>query len=147
MHHNNGGALPRTQGLGGRSPYKEITYAALIALAIYQMPGRRAKMSDIYKYIEDYVIEVGQELPDRYKFSIRHNLSTRPCFVRLIESIKPRNSWWTVSESKLPVAARNSIRQLRRCQETRTTTSQQPELRSDNYNDEEHDNYDTSRRP
>jgi hypothetical protein len=102
--------------LGGRSPCKVITYATLIVIAIYSMPRQRARVTDIYNFLEKHQYCLQEGLPEKYKLSVRHNLSTRPCFVRIDDDNSKRNSWWMVNALLLPEAARSAIRSLNKLQ-------------------------------
>jgi hypothetical protein len=96
--------------LGGRSPHKAVTYAALIAMAIYSMPNKRAKIRDIYKFIEGQSFVLQDGLPPNYKLSVRHNLSTRPCFIKTPDMDDlHQSSWWMVNEGLLPDAAHKAV--------------------------------------
>jgi hypothetical protein len=99
--------------LGGRSPNKATTYATMIATAIMAMPRGRAKVRDIYDFVEKHQEMLRGGLPSNYKFSIRHNLSTRPCFYHVEDKFKRHSSWWMVKEAKLPDAARAAVKAMR----------------------------------
>jgi hypothetical protein len=94
-----------SNSLQGRSPNKALTYSAIITMAILAMPERKAKIHDIYAYIQSQRSIVPQ-LPANWKLSVRHNLSSRPCFVRITEGCSARNSWWALDENELTASAK-----------------------------------------
>ena len=100
-----GSDAPHSNSIQGRAPNKVLTYAALITMAIMTMPGHRAKIHDIYRFIENHRFMV-PDLPDNWKLSVRHNLSSRDCFLKITDGCSARNSWWGINESALPMAAK-----------------------------------------
>jgi hypothetical protein len=101
-----------THSLCGRAPHKSLTYASLITMAILSMPGRRAQIHDIYRFISAQREVLDGGLPVNFKLSIRHNLSSRKCFIRTNNPGCKRNSWWSVDLTQLPYAARLAASRL-----------------------------------
>ena len=99
------GDAPHSNSIQGRAPNKVLTYAALITMAIMTLPGHRAKIHDIYRFIETHRFMV-PDLPDNWKLSVRHNLSSRDCFLKITDGCSARNSWWGINEAALPMAAK-----------------------------------------
>lgn len=102
-----------------------VTYAALIALAIEFADGNRLVLDDIYKFVEKHRNLVPVKSHPNWKNSVRHNLSLRPCFVKIPRhnsSGKSLSAWWTLNVSCLPKAAREAVERVRRLPESQRKT-------------------------
>ncbi|XP_040442623.1 LOW QUALITY PROTEIN: forkhead box protein H1 [Falco naumanni] len=87
-----------------RHPKPPYSYLALIALVIRAAPGRRLKLAQIIQ-------EIGSLFPffgggyQGWKDSIRHNLSSNPCFAKVLKDPakpKAKGNYWTVDVSRIP---------------------------------------------
>ncbi|XP_037234928.1 forkhead box protein H1-like [Falco rusticolus] len=102
-------AGPGSRGSRGRQRYRRhpkppYSYLALIALVIRAAPGRRLKLAQIIQ-------EIGSLFPffgggyQGWKDSIRHNLSSNPCFAKVLKDPakpKAKGNYWTVDVSRIP---------------------------------------------
>jgi hypothetical protein len=82
---------------------KPATYATLITLAILTAPDRRAKIRDIFTFIENHAHFLQDGLAANY-MSVKHNLSKRNCFIKTPDEVSRHNSWWSVNRDLLPGA-------------------------------------------
>jgi hypothetical protein len=93
------------------------TYASLIAMGIYTSPMKQLCLTEIYDFVEAHRELVPTAQQPNWKNSVRHNLSLRPCFVRVPRygrDGKKLSAWWQLDSTCLPFAADNAIQYLRR---------------------------------
>jgi hypothetical protein len=103
----------------GRPSKPPYSYASLIAQAIYNAPGGRARLEQIYELCvrsgmaESMVWRRAPSIMAAYPFyrtagpswqnMLRHNLSLRPAFVKVARvGGSGKGSWWTLDLSKEP---------------------------------------------
>ncbi|XP_038616005.1 forkhead box protein H1 [Tachyglossus aculeatus] len=87
-----------------KPPY---TYLAMIALVIQAAPGKRLKLAQIIKEIGS-LFPFFQEDYHGWKDSIRHNLSSNPCFHKVLKNPKKpqaKGNFWAVDVSLVPAEA------------------------------------------
>eukprot|EP00051_Salpingoeca_urceolata_P010688 m.131326 g.131326 ORF g.131326 m.131326 type:complete len:497 (-) comp16812_c1_seq2:7-1497(-) len=106
------------------------TYAAIIAVVIHASQAKRLKLQDIYDAVSTFSDVIPPSVsPDTWKNSIRHNLSLKQCFRKIMaveegreedavagEAGKRRNpsAWWTLDYAQLPAAAWRAIEEYDR---------------------------------
>ncbi|XP_049621830.1 forkhead box protein H1 [Suncus etruscus] len=87
-----------------KPPY---TYLAMIALVIQAAPSRRLKLAQIIRQVQA-VFPFFRDDYDGWKDSIRHNLSSNPCFRKVPKDpAKPqaKGNFWAVDVSRIPAEA------------------------------------------
>ncbi|XP_065484053.1 forkhead box protein H1-like [Caloenas nicobarica] len=87
-----------------RHPKPPYSYLALIALVIRAAPGRRLKLAQIIQAISRLFPFFGGGYQG-WKDSIRHNLSSNPCFAKVLKDPakpKAKGNYWTVDVSRIP---------------------------------------------
>ncbi|XP_059704362.1 forkhead box protein H1 [Haemorhous mexicanus] len=90
-----------------RHPKPPYSYLALIALVIRAAPGRRLKLAQIIQQLRSLFPFFGGGYQG-WKDSVRHNLSSNPCFAKVLKDpSKPhsKGNFWTVDVSRIPPAA------------------------------------------
>ncbi|XP_058687143.1 forkhead box protein H1 [Poecile atricapillus] len=90
-----------------RHPKPPYSYLALIALVIRAAPGRRLKLAQIIQQLRSLFPFFGGGYQG-WKDSVRHNLSSNPCFAKVLKDpSKPQSkgNFWTVDVSRIPPAA------------------------------------------
>ncbi|XP_075000635.1 forkhead box protein H1 [Calonectris borealis] len=90
-----------------RHPKPPYSYLALIALVIRAAPGRRLKLAQILQELSSLFPFFGGGYQG-WKDSIRHNLSSNPCFAKVLKDPakpKAKGNYWTVDVSRIPPAA------------------------------------------
>ncbi|KAK2510516.1 hypothetical protein Q9233_017664, partial [Columba guinea] len=90
-----------------RHPKPPYSYLALIALVIRAAPGRRLKLAQIIQAISRLFPFFGGGYQG-WKDSIRHNLSSNPCFAKVLKDPakpKAKGNYWTVDVSRIPPEA------------------------------------------
>uniref|UniRef100_UPI000B4CB76B forkhead box protein H1 n=1 Tax=Lonchura striata TaxID=40157 RepID=UPI000B4CB76B len=90
-----------------RHPKPPYSYLALIALVIRAAPGRRLKLAQIIQQLRSLFPFFGGKKKG-WKDSVRHNLSSNPCFKKVLKDpSKPhsKGNFWTVDVARIPPAA------------------------------------------
>ncbi|KAM6125783.1 LOW QUALITY PROTEIN: forkhead box protein H1 [Pterocles gutturalis] len=92
-----------SRGRYRRHPKPPYSYLALIALVIRAAPGRRLKLAQIIQELSSLFPFWGGY--QGWKDSIRHNLSSNPCFCKVLKDpAKPqaKGNYWTVDVGRIP---------------------------------------------
>ncbi|XP_061210703.1 forkhead box protein H1-like [Neopsephotus bourkii] len=90
-----------------RHPKPPYSYLALIALVIRAAPGRRLKLAQIIQEIRSLFPFFGGGYQG-WKDSVRHNLSSNPCFAKVLKDPsrpQAKGNFWTVDLSRIPAGA------------------------------------------
>jgi hypothetical protein len=109
----NGGGLQQLQQPPQHSPKPEsVSYVQLIANAILDTPEKRATLAQIYEWLVANVAafqgQGGSPSSVGWKNAVRHTLSTRPFFKRVIcdEAFgRQKPAWWTVDVEAMNLAS------------------------------------------
>ncbi|VDM91732.1 unnamed protein product [Onchocerca ochengi] len=86
---------------GKRQEKPPYSYIALIAMAIYAKPDRKATLTEIYTFLQSNFDFFRGEY-NGWKNSIRHNLSLNECFIKLPKSSGGRSGkghQWTIDQN------------------------------------------------
>lgn len=116
--------MPRPKKSSYPSTKPSYSYVALCTMAIESSPSKRMTLQEIYKFVsERFAYYNGGN--ERWKNSLRHNLSFNDCFVKLeMESTVPRGkgrkgSYWTLHPNCREMFCNGSaLRRKRRFRET-----------------------------
>jgi len=125
----------------GHSGNAAVTYAALIAVAIELSEDKRLVLDEIYKFVEKNKQLIPIKEHPNWKNSVRHNLSLRPCFVkvpRYNSSGKAMSAWWTLDCSCLPKAAKEAVDRVRKLTDGSSQTQPTDEFIREVLSTEEH---------
>ncbi|ELU00476.1 hypothetical protein CAPTEDRAFT_148596 [Capitella teleta] len=83
------------EGINNPDAKPNLSYIALIALAIQHSPNQRSVLSDIYTWMSHHFPYY--DLQDRsWRNSVRHNLSLNECFVKTEKSEGGKGHFWTI---------------------------------------------------
>ena len=79
----------------------EMTFLELIVRAIMETPTQMLYLQEIYDTLE-WKYPYFQVADPSWKNSVRHNLSTHPCFVKVKPCEKRKGFYWGIHQANLP---------------------------------------------
>ncbi|XP_021348419.1 forkhead box protein A4-A-like [Mizuhopecten yessoensis] len=106
------------ENVSSRKP--NLSYIAMISMALQSVPSKQMLLSEIYEWISEHYPYYRQE--DRsWRNSIRHNLSLNECFVKSGRSESGKGSYWSIHPANMEdfgngdYRRRRARRRVRKC--------------------------------
>eukprot|EP00049_Salpingoeca_infusionum_P022513 m.7236 g.7236 ORF g.7236 m.7236 type:complete len:576 (+) comp5228_c0_seq2:644-2371(+) len=91
-----------------------VTYASIIALALYTTPSGKLKLDELYTFISRFLPYIQSPRKSAWKNSVRHNLSVKHCFIKPQHEAK--SPYWMLDlTQQTPLGVRTLLGIYRQC--------------------------------